>query len=107
MRRIQPRDYVAGEFTLPGDKSITHRAIMLNGGTEGEAVISNALLGEECLSTCRCMRALGAEIDVDGTTLRVKGTPRLRRGRKLNCGNSATTLRLLTGLIAGKEIDAT
>lgn len=107
MRRIQPRDYVAGEFTLPGDKSITHRAIMLNGGTEGEAVISNALLGEDCLSTCRCMRALGAEIDVDGTTLRVKGTPRFRRGRKLNCGNSATTLRLLTGLIAGKEIDAT
>ena len=106
MQRIQPRAYVAGEFTLPGDKSITHRAVMLNGGAEGEAVISNALLAEDCLSTCRCMRALGAEIDVDGTTLHVKGTPRFRRGRELNCGNSGTTLRLLTGFLAGKEIDA-
>ena len=79
---------------------------MLNGGSEGEAVITNALMGEDCVSTCRCMRALGAEIDIDGTTLRVKGTPRFRRGRELNCGNSGTTIRLLTGFVAGKEIDA-
>lgn len=106
MQRINSREYFAGEFELPGDKSITHRAIMLNGGAEGEAVITNALMGEDCVSTCRCMRALGAEIDVDGTTLRVKGTPRFRRGRELNCGNSGTTIRLLTGFVAGKEIDA-
>ena len=52
------------------------------------------------------MRSLGAEIDVDGTTLRVKGTPRFRRGAELNCGNSGTTIRLLTGFVAGKGIDA-
>ena len=69
-------------------------------------MITNALMGEDCVSTCRCMRALGAEIDIDGTTLRVKGTPRFRRGRELNCGNSGTTIRLLTGFVAGKEIDA-
>ena len=107
MERIQPREYFSGEFTLPGDKSITHRAIMLNGGSEGEAVITNALMGEDCISTCQCMRALGAEIDIDGTTLRVKGTPRFRRGATLNCGNSGTTIRLLTGYVAGKQIDAT
>lgn len=106
MQRIQPRAVFEGEFQLPGDKSITHRAIMLNSGAEGESVITNALMGEDCVSTCRCMRALGAEIDVEGTTLRVKGTPRFRRGRDLNCGNSGTTIRLLTGFVAGKEIDA-
>ncbi len=106
MQRINPTEYFEGEFQLPGDKSITHRAVMLNSGAEGEAVITNALMGEDCLSTCRCMRALGAEIDIDGTTLKVKGTPRFRRGQKLNCGNSGTTIRLLTGFVAGKEVDA-
>lgn len=106
MQRIESRTYFEGEFELPGDKSVTHRAIMLNAGAEGEAVITNALMGEDCLSTCRCMRALGAKIDVDGTTLRVNGTPRFRRGTELNCGNSGTTIRLLTGYVAGKQIDA-
>lgn len=107
MLSIQARECFEGEFSLPGDKSVTHRAVMLNSGADGEAVITNALMGEDCVSTCRCMRALGAEIDVDGTTLRVKGTPRFRRGRELNCGNSGTTIRLLTGFAAGKRIDAT
>ena len=107
MRSITSRASFEGEFELPGDKSITHRAIMLNGGAQGEATITNALMGEDCLSTCRCMRSLGAKIDVDGTTLRVSGTPHFRRGRELNCGNSGTTIRLLTGFAAGKGIDAT
>ena len=63
MKQILPREYFDGEFCLPGDKSITHRAIMFNGGADGEAVVTGALMGEDCLSTCRCMRALGAEID--------------------------------------------
>lgn len=106
MLKIEGRERFEGEFVLPGDKSITHRAIMLSGGADGEAVITNALMGEDCVSTCRCMRALGAKIDVDGTTLRVMGTPRFRRGTELNCGNSGTTIRLLTGYVAGKGIDA-
>ena len=106
MQRIDGRACFEGEFELPGDKSVTHRAIMLNGGADGEAVITNALMGEDCLSTCSCMRSLGAKIDVDGTTLRVSGTPHFRRGRELNCGNSGTTIRLLTGYVAGKKIDA-
>ncbi len=106
MQYIQGRQFFEGEFELPGDKSVTHRAIMLNSGSDGEAVITNALMGEDCVSTCRCMRALGAKIDVDGTTLRINGTPRFRRGTQLNCGNSGTTIRLLTGFVAGKQIDA-
>ena len=106
MKTIKPVERFEGEFDLPGDKSITHRAIMLNGGAEGEAVITNALMGGDCLSTCQCMRALGAEIEIDGTTLRVHGTPHFRTGVNLNCGNSGTTMRLLIGFAAGKGIEA-
>ncbi len=105
--KIQPRQYFEGEFDLPGDKSITHRAILLNSGAEGEGVVTHALMGEDCLSTCRCMRALGAKIEVDGTTLRVQGTPRFQSGQCLDCGNSGTTIRLLTGFVAGKGIECT
>ena len=106
MLEIKNRETFEGEFELPGDKSITHRAVMLNSAAQGESVIEGALMGEDCVSTCRCMRALGAKIDVDGTTIRVQGTPRFQSGAQLDCGNSGTTIRLLTGLIAGKGIEA-
>ena len=106
MLSIKNRERFEGEFELPGDKSITHRAVMLNSGANGEAVVTNALMGEDCLSTCRCMRALGAKIEVDGTTISVQGTPRFREGTELDCGNSGTTIRLLTGFVSGKGIDA-
>ena len=107
MQRIQPREGYDGEFTLPGDKSITHRAVMLNASVDGEAVVTDALIGEDCLSTCACLRALGARIDVDGTTLRIKGVKDFLQDKELNCGNSGTTMRLLTGLLAGKKVRAT
>lgn len=107
MRRIREREYYSGEFYLPGDKSITHRAVMLNGGADGEAVITNALMSEDCLSTCQCLRALGATVKADGTALQVKGTPQFRSGQRLDCGNSGTTMRLLTGFVAGKGVEAT
>ena len=106
MRAVGNIDRFEGEFELPGDKSITHRALMLNSAAEGEAVITNALCGEDCVSTCACMRALGAKIDIDGKTMRVRGVDRFRAGRELDCGNSGTTIRLLTGLVSGKGIDA-
>lgn len=106
MQRIQPRTTFEGEFSLPGDKSITHRAVMLNASAEGEATIQNALMGEDCLSTCECMRTLGATVQTDGTCIYVKGAPKFRSNVSLNCGNSGTTIRLLTGLVAGKGIQA-
>lgn len=106
MQMIKPRERFEGEFHLPGDKSITHRAVMFNASAEGEAVITNALTGEDCLSTCACMRALGAEVERDGTNIRVKGVEKFLSGKDLNCGNSGTTIRLLTGLVSGKEIEA-
>ena len=106
MLEIKNRDVFEGEFQLPGDKSITHRAVMFNAAAEGESLITGALTGEDCLSTCRCMRALGAEIDVEGSTVRVKGAPCFENEKNLDCGNSGTTIRLLTGLLAGKGISA-
>lgn len=105
MRRIGSREYFDGEFCLPGDKSITHRAIMLNAGARGEAVIENASMGEDCLSTVHCMQGLGARVDVDGTTIRVNGVEDFLSGKALDCGNSATTMRLLTGFVAGKGVE--
>ncbi len=104
---VKNRASFEGEFTLPGDKSITHRAVMFNGSANGEAVITGALTGEDCLSTCRCMQALGAGVEVDGTTIFVKGRSEFLPRKTLDCGNSATTMRLLAGLLAGKGVDAT
>lgn len=103
--KILPRHVFEGEFVIPGDKSITHRAIMFNAAAEGEALITNALLGEDCLSTASCMRALGAEVNVDGDAVRVRGTSTFRDA-DCYCGNSGTTMRLLMGLIAGRRISA-
>ncbi len=107
VEKITAREYFSGEFSLPGDKSITHRAVMFNAGANGEATIENALLGEDCLSTCACMQTLGATVERDGATIFVKGVERFEDNKTLNCGNSGTTMRLLTGFLAGKEINAT
>ena len=107
MRAIKPRTQFEGEFTPPGDKSVTHRALMLNAVANGEAIVTNALTGKDCLSTANCMRELGAEIELDGTTFRIRGKQDLISGKTLDCGNSGTTMRLLTGLISGKGVEAT
>lgn len=107
MRQIHSIEHFDGEFCLPGDKSITHRAVMLNAIAEGEAVIKNASTGADCLSTLECMRTLGVKVDTDGDTFCVKGVESFLNGKELYCGNSGTTMRLLTGLTAGKGIEAT
>ncbi len=104
--KILPRSEFFGEFAVPGDKSITHRAVMLNAAAEGEALITGALTGEDCLSTVSCMRALGAKIERDGDRIRVVGAPAFADGQTLYCGNSGTTMRLLAGLLAGRNVRA-
>ncbi|MBQ8320191.1 MAG: 3-phosphoshikimate 1-carboxyvinyltransferase [Clostridia bacterium] len=103
---VKNRDCFEGEFSLPGDKSVTHRAVMLNGAASGEAVVSGALIAEDCLSTCNCLRKLGARIEREGDTVFVRGCEDFRSGVELDCGNSGTTMRLLTGLLSGKGIEA-
>lgn len=98
---VKPLKSFVKTLTPAPDKSVTHRAIMLNSVANGKAVITNALLGADCLSTIECMRALGAKIDVDDSRIIVEGREGLNSAT-LDVGNSGTTIRLLTGLLAGK-----
>ncbi|HEX2914090.1 MAG TPA: 3-phosphoshikimate 1-carboxyvinyltransferase [Chloroflexia bacterium] len=103
---IKPARRLRGTITVPGDKSISHRAILFNSIGSGSAYVTNFLPGEDCLSSIACMRALGVPVDLDleARTVTVEG-----RGLHglaepldvLNAGNSGTTTRLLTGLLAG------
>lgn len=103
--KIRPRFSFSGDFKIPGDKSITHRAVLFNGIAAGEAVVTNALLGADCLSSVACMCALGAQIEVEGDKIHVRGAQGLRAA-DCDCGNSGTTMRLLMGLVAGQGVDA-
>lgn len=98
-----------GAVAIPGDKSISHRAVIFNAVAEGNARITNFLTGADCLSTIACVRALGVEVEREGAEIYVRGVG--LRGLKepadvLDCGNSGTTLRLLAGLLAGQPLFA-
>jgi len=108
-RTIKPCPRLAGQIVLPGDKSISHRAVILNSLAKGEAKIDNFAPGEDCLSTIRCLKALGVKIGKKGSrdspTLSVSGTgaESLKEASNvLDAGNSATTMRLLGGLLASQ-----
>ncbi|WP_298816532.1 3-phosphoshikimate 1-carboxyvinyltransferase [Chloroflexus sp.] len=95
-----------GVIHVPGDKSISHRAVLLNAVATGTAHITNFLPGADCLSSVACVRALGARVDQTGEReLLVHGVG-LNGFQEpvdvLDCGNSGTTLRLLAGLLAGQ-----
>ncbi len=83
------------------DKSITHRAVMFNAAAKGKAEVRGMLLGQDCLSTIDCMRRLGASIEQKGDNAVIAGTQGFASA-KLDCGNSGTTMRLLSGLAAAR-----
>jgi 3-phosphoshikimate 1-carboxyvinyltransferase len=101
-----------GDCAVPGDKSISHRALLFGALCDGPVAISGLGRGGDNLSTARALAALGVEIDVDaaGAEARVVGVGfrGLRAaGHALDCGNSGTTIRLLTGLLAGQPYETT
>ena len=94
---------------VPPDKSISHRALILNGIAEGEARVENLLDSDDVRSTAACMAALGVEIDwpVGSTEARIRGGGLhglYESEDALDCGNSGTTMRLLTGLLAAHPL---
>ena len=106
---------LAGEVVAPGDKSVSHRAVMLNSIGEGQATVRNFSPGDDCTSTMGIMRALGVEIERTavsedaGDTLVVKGAgiDGLREAADvLDAGNSGTTMRLMSGILAGRDFKA-
>ena len=101
---------IGGSVRVPGDKSITHRALLFSTLARGTSYVGGALTSLDARSTARVLRNLGAEISPlrDGTTVRARGRGRLRRPESLlDCGNSGTTARLLLGLLAGHNLRAT
>jgi 3-phosphoshikimate 1-carboxyvinyltransferase len=106
---VHPGPPLQGRFAPPGDKSITHRALLLALLAEGESRIAHANPGEDCASTRHCAEALGLEVvsrgraDAPGTmTLCGRGATLTEPRTVLECGNSGTTLRLLAGVVAGQ-----
>lgn len=94
-----------GTVTVPGDKSISHRAVMLGALADGDTHISGLLMGEDCLSTIDCFRKMGVQIDVrdGGVTVHGVGLHGLRAPEgPLYTGNSGTTTRLLSGILAAQ-----
>ena len=99
-----------GEITVPGDKSISHRAVMLGALASGTTHITGFLMGEDCLSTIDCFRKMGVSIDVSDKEVVVEGVglhgltaPK----SELYTGNSGTTTRLLSGILAGQSFTST
>ncbi|MCR6110668.1 3-phosphoshikimate 1-carboxyvinyltransferase [Bacillus sp. A301a_S52] len=96
---------LTGSVTIPGDKSISHRAVLFASLADGESKIYGFLKGEDCLSTIACMKQLGIEIieEDDCILVKGKGVNGLEEPDKpLDVGNSGTTIRLLSGILAGQ-----
>ena len=110
MRAVRAPRRLAGEVRLPGDKSVSHRALMLNAVADGEARVTGLSGGEDVASTAACLRQLGVDVRLDGRDAVVTGRSLdgLREpAGPLDCGNSGTTMRLLAGLLAGRPFAVT
>lgn len=105
---IQKIKKAVGQIKVPGDKSISHRAVMLGSLANGVTEISGFLKGADCLSTIDCFRKMGIDIDINGENVTVHGNG-LKGLKKpdemLYTGNSGTTTRLLCGILAGQNFD--
>ena len=103
--KIRRAPTIQTEIEVPGDKSISHRAVIIAALSNGPCVIKGFLPSEDCMATVGAMRALGVTIEVaDETTLIVHGTRRVFTAPtgEIDCGNSGTTMRLMAGILAGQ-----
>ncbi len=104
---IEPVDSVRGQITLPGDKSMSHRALMFAAISKGNSKIKHLNIGADALSTIACLQKLGVDFQLGKFTVDVE-SPGINGWKQpqdgiLNCGNSGTTVRLMSGLLAGRE----
>ena len=103
---IHPAKYLTGGLTLPGDKSISHRCAMLAGLAEGTSELHHFSAAADCHSTLSCMKSLGVEVKIEKETVRITGHGAFglkSSKRMLDAGNSGTTIRLLSGILAGQN----
>ena len=100
-----------GSLTVPGDKSISHRAVMLGALSEGDTQVTGFLNGADCLSTIGCFRRMGIAIELSQSETEVVIHGRGLRGLQkpdgmLDCGNSGTTTRLISGILSAQDFDS-
>lgn len=108
--RIKPIKKLEGTITVPGDKSISHRGVMLGSLAEGTTIVRDFLPAADCLSTISCFRQLGIHITQDGKDVIVqgKGLRGLSQPKStLDVGNSGTTFRLMSGILSAQAFNAT
>jgi 3-phosphoshikimate 1-carboxyvinyltransferase len=110
--RVKIAKDFSAELTVPGDKSISHRALMFSALSNGPCEITGFLASEDCLATMNALAAMGVEIEQlgsGGTHIRVHGCRGEFKdpGRPIDCGNSGTTMRLLAGILASKPFEVT
>jgi 3-phosphoshikimate 1-carboxyvinyltransferase len=103
---VEPAMSLRGDLAVPGDKSISHRALLLGAVADGESDFSGFGASDDTLATAAAVRGLGADVEVDGDRARVGGVG-LRGlrppGQPIDCGNAGTLMRLLPGLLVGQE----
>ncbi len=104
----RPRRF-CGEVTVPGDKSISHRSVLIGSLAKGKTEVTNFLRGEDCISTISCMRLLGVEIEDSGTVVSIEGKGLYFKepSETLDAGNSGTTARLILGALAAQPFSTT
>jgi 3-phosphoshikimate 1-carboxyvinyltransferase len=102
---IRPARNVAGSLRLPGDKSISHRYAMLAAIAQGDTRLENFSTGADCASTLGCVRALGVEVEHNKNSVVIHGRGAQLHPPKspLDCGNSGSTMRMLSGILAGQD----
>lgn len=107
---IKPAAELRGTLKLPGDKSISHRSAMISSLAVGTTTIDNYAASADCSSTLSCLAELGVKFERAGAVVRIEGTG-IRGLRapsvQLDCGNSGTTMRLITGILAGQRFEST
>ena len=101
--KISGKQKFSGTFTVPGDKSISHRSVMLGALSKGTTEVTGFLTGEDCLATISCFRAMGVYIQQNSTNVTIKGGQLSKPTKTLDVGNSGTTLRLMSGILAGQN----
>ena len=107
---VAPINRLCGELRLPGDKSISHRAAMIASLANGESILENFSSAQDCAATLDCLQALGIGVEKNGSTVTIQG-----RGaagfqvpaKILDARNSGTTMRLLSGMLAGQSFATT
>ncbi|MEL7835251.1 3-phosphoshikimate 1-carboxyvinyltransferase [Fodinibius sp. Rm-B-1B1-1] len=109
-QQVRPAQSLLGTLHLPADKSISHRSIMFASLHDGTSTITNFSDAADPHSTIDCMRGLGVSIQEDGDQIVVEGVGRsgfVKPDESLDCGNSGTTMRLLSGIVGGAGVSAT